>query len=264
MAHSATMNWMPDSELWLGLALWQLVWCFVALLMGGLIKGAMGVGTPLLTVPMMAMVLPAHTAIVIMAVPVVVANVWQFLNARRSHDVVAQFWPTFVSILIFVLMGTWILSDIDERNLLRIVGTLVILFALLQLTDLRFQIPPQRVRVTGVGFGAMAGLVGGISSFLGPLLIVFMMSLPPRSKDEFVSSISYLYLSGVIPWAIALWYFGLLTPGLLVLSVLATLPVTLGLLVGQRLRTSISEQLFKLLIIMILIASGASMLWKGL
>ena len=145
------MNWMPDSELWLGLALWQLVWCFVALLMGGLIKGAMGVGTPLLTVPMMAMVLPAHTAIVIMAVPVVVANVWQFLNARRSHDVIAQFWPTFVSILIFVLMGTWILSDIDERNLLRIVGTLVILFALLQLTDLRFQIPPQRVRVTGVG-----------------------------------------------------------------------------------------------------------------
>ncbi|MCP4387503.1 MAG: TSUP family transporter, partial [Gammaproteobacteria bacterium] len=59
-------------------------WCFFALCCGGFIKGALGVGTPLLTVPMMAQVLPPQMAIAIMAIPVVVANLWQFAQAERS------------------------------------------------------------------------------------------------------------------------------------------------------------------------------------
>ena len=47
----------------------------------------LGVGTPLLTVPMMALVLPPQMAIAIMAIPVVVANLWQFAQAERSGAV---------------------------------------------------------------------------------------------------------------------------------------------------------------------------------
>ena len=54
-----------------------LAWCALAMLCGGLIKGALGVGTPLLTVPMLAMVLPPQQAVAIMAMPVIVANLWQ-------------------------------------------------------------------------------------------------------------------------------------------------------------------------------------------
>jgi len=53
-----------------------IAWCAFALFCGGLIKGTLGVGTPLLTVPLMALVLPAQMAVILMAVPVVVANVW--------------------------------------------------------------------------------------------------------------------------------------------------------------------------------------------
>ena len=68
--------------------LWIVAWCFFALCCGGFIKGALGVGTPLLTVPMMAQVLPPQMAIAIMAVPVVVANLWQFAQIiyQPSND----------------------------------------------------------------------------------------------------------------------------------------------------------------------------------
>ena len=50
----------------------------------------------------------------------------------------------------------------------------------------------------------------------------------------------------------------------LLLSALATIPVSIGLFVGQRVRAFIGEVFFKRLIVAILIASGASMLWRSM
>ena len=242
---------------------WIVAWCFFALCCGGFIKGALGVGTPLLTVPMMAQVLPLQMAIAIMAVPVVVANLWQFAQSERSTAVVARFWPTFVAILIGTWVGVKILSVIDEQTLLVLVGVAVISFALLQGSRFRLHLPDRLVKPAGVLFGGASGLIGGVSSFFGPMLITYLISIRGLAKNQFVSTISFLYVSAVVPWAIALFIYDILDQRLLVYSAFATLPVTLGLLVGQRLRGHISEAGFRHLIIVILVISGASMLWRA-
>ena len=243
---------------------WIIAWCFFALGFGGFIKGALGVGTPLLTVPMMALVLPPQMAIAIMAIPVVVANLWQFSQAERNIEVVRRFWPTFVGILIGTWVGVKILSTIDEHRLLLVVGFAVIAFAMLQGSSRRFYLADSMVKPAGAVFGLSSGLIGGISSFFGPMLVVYLISIRNLSKNQFVSTISFLYVSAVIPWAISLYLFGILDRTLLIYSVVATLPVTLGLVIGQRIRGHISEDKFKILIIGILLVSGASMLWRAL
>jgi hypothetical protein len=242
---------------------WIVAWCFFALCCGGFIKGALGVGTPLLTVPMMAQVLPPQMAIAIMAIPVVVANLWQFAQAERSRAVVTRFWPTLVAILIGSWIGVKILSIIDEKTLLILVGAAVITFALLQGSKFRLHLPDRLVKPAGVLFGSASGLIGGVSSFFGPMLITYLISIRGLSKNQFVSSISFLYVSAVVPWALTLYIFGILDQRLLLYSTLATLPVTLGLLGGQRVRKHISEARFQKLIIVILIISGSSMLWRA-
>ena len=242
---------------------WIVAWCFFALCCGGFIKGALGVGTPLLTVPMMAQVLPPQMAIAIMAVPVVVANLWQFSQAERSRAVVARFWPTLVAILIGSLIGVKILSVIDEKTLLVLVGAAVIAFALLQGSRFRLHLPDRLVKPAGVLFGGASGLIGGVSSFFGPMLITYLISIRGLGKNQFVSTISFLYVSAVVPWALTLYIFGILDQRLLLYSALATLPVTLGLLGGQRMRKHISEARFQKLIIVVLIISGSSMLWRA-
>jgi uncharacterized membrane protein YfcA len=242
---------------------WIVAWCFFALCCGGFIKGALGVGTPLLTVPMMAQVLPPQMAIAIMAVPVVVANLWQFSQAERSRAVVARFWPTLVAILIGSLVGVKILSVIDEKTLLVLVGAAVIAFALLQGSRFRLHLPDRLVKPAGVLFGGASGLIGGVSSFFGPMLITYLISIRDLDKNQFVSSISFLYVSAVVPWALTLYIFDILDQRLLLYSALATLPVTLGLLGGQRMGKHISEARFQKLIIVVLIISGSSMLWRA-
>ena len=238
-------------------------WCFFALLCGGFIKGALGVGTPLLTVPMMALVLPPQMAIAIMAIPVVVANLWQFAQAERSSAVISRLWPAFLAILVGTWVGVKILSVIDEKTLLVLVGVAVIAFALLQGSRFRLHLPDRLVRPAGVFFGGASGLIGGLSSFFGPMLIVYLISIRDLSKNQFVSSISFLYVSAVVPWAITLYLFGILDQRLLIYSAMATIPVTVGLLLGQRIRQRISDARFQYLIIGILVVSGVSMLWRA-
>jgi uncharacterized membrane protein YfcA len=242
---------------------WVVAWCFFALCCGGFIKGALGVGTPLLTVPMMAQVLPPQSAIAIMAIPVVVANLWQFSQAQRSTAIVARFWPTFVAILVGTWIGVKILSVIDEQTLLILVGLAVITFAFLQGSRFRLQLPERMVKPAGLLFGGASGLIGGISSFFGPMLIIYLISIRGLAKQQFVSSISFLYVSAVVPWTLTLYLYGILDDRLLLVSSLATLPVTLGLLIGQQIRGHISETRFQYLIIGILIISGFSMLWRA-
>lgn len=242
---------------------WVIAWCFFALTCGGFIKGALGVGTPLLTVPMMAQVLPPQTAIAIMAIPVVVANLWQFAQAERSKAIVRRFWPTFIAILLGTWVGVKILSIIDEKTLLVVVGVAVIAFSLLQGSRFRLHLPDQMVKPAGLFFGGASGLIGGVSSFFGPMLITYLISIRGLAKDQFVSSISFLYVSAVVPWTLTLIWFGILDQRLLIYSTIATLPVTLGLMLGQRVRGHISELRFHYLIIGILVVSGLSMLWRA-
>ncbi len=93
---------------------WTIAWCALAVACGGLIKGALGVGTPLLTVPMLALVLPTQHAVVIMAFPVVVANIWQVREAGNPKQTLARFWPAFLALLAGTWIGVKILSTLDE------------------------------------------------------------------------------------------------------------------------------------------------------
>ncbi len=246
-----------------GYEFWIIAWCFFALGFGGFIKGALGVGTPLLTVPMMAMVLPPQMAIAIMAIPVVVANLWQISQADRSMAVVKRFWPAFIGVLIGTWIGVKILSIIDEFTLLIVVGLAVIGFAIIQGSSYRFHLSESLVKPAGGIFGLASGVIGGVSSFFGPMLVVYLISIRDLTKNQFVSSISFLYVSAVIPWAVTLYLYGILDQKMLLFSVVATLPVTLGLVIGRRIRGSIGEDSFKILIIGILMVSGTSMLWRA-
>ena len=245
------------------LSVWLLAWCAFALACGGLIKGALGVGTPLLTVPLMALVLPPQTAIAIMVMPVVVANIWQVLQAPRSTNVVARFWPTLAAALAGLWIGIHILTRMDEKALLLVVGIAVIIFALLQVSSYKLRIPNTLERPAGLGFGFVSGIIGGVSSFFGPMLIIYLVSLQ-LSKEQFIGAISFLYIGAVVPWAVMLYWVGILDHLLLLYSTAAVAPVVLGMLIGRKLRKFISEQRFRHLILTVLLCSGGAILWRSL
>lgn len=212
---------------------------------------------------MMTLVLPAQAAVALMAMPVVVANIWQALQAPRGHNAVKRQWPTSAALLVGTWTGTHILSTIDEKPLLLIVGIFVLCFTILQNSRYQLRIATGWVSLAGVLFGGLAGFIGGLSSMFGPMLIIYLMSVRDLDKDQFVSLLSFLYLSAVIPWALQLYFRGILTPQLLIYSTLGVIPVIAGMIIGGKLRGMLTESRFKSLILVILLISGVTLIWRS-
>lgn len=244
-------------------SIFVIAWCAFAMACGGFIKGALGVGTPLLTVPMMAMVLPPQMAVVMMAIPVVVANVWLVKDAGDLKSTGARFWPALLALLIGTWVGVKVLKGIDEQLLLTVVGVAVICFTLLQASPKKITILPSWEKLMGVVFCGIAGIIGGLSSMFGPMMILYLVSLTNLNKNQFVGTICYFYLVAVIPWVIVMFVLGVLNTPLAISSTLAVIPLSVGLLIGQRVRKYIDESLFKNLVLFVLIVSGLSMLWRA-
>lgn len=247
----------------LELSLWVLAWCAFAMACGGFIKGVLGIGTPLLTVPMMALVLPVHHAVIIMAIPVVVANLWQVYDAEKPVQTVKRFWPALAALLAGTWIGVKILTGIDEKTLLIVVGILVICFTVIQGSSRRIQIPSHLERPAGAVFCGSAGIIGGLSSMFGPMLILYLVSLATLDKNRFVNTISFLYIGAVVPWVVILAITGALNARLAMLSALSVVPLVVGLAAGRMIRKRVEETIFHRLILGVLILSGISMIWRA-
>jgi len=133
----------------------------------------------------------------------------------------------------------------------------------LQGSSYRLNLKPVLEKPAGVLFGLASGIVGGLSSMFGPMLIIYLVSIPDLDKERFVATISFLYIACVVPWTIMLLWFGILDRQLVVLSALATVPVVVGLVVGEVLRQRVSDDRFQKMVLIVLLLSGGAMIWRA-
>jgi len=218
--------------------------CAFAIMLGGLVKGTLGVGLPLFAVPIMSLMIGSTQAIALVAVPVLVSNIWQAWQEGNWKASLKRFWPLMVSQGIMTVLAVHWTLDFSVKQLNMLVAFAVVLAVVAMLFKPRFNIPPEREKIVGALVGTASGLLGGVSSLMGPILISYTMSLKMQ-RDEFVGAISIIYLNAAWPLYLAMFSFGRMEVVDLGYSVLALIPMAIGLTVGQKLRHRLSEDAFR-------------------
>lgn len=218
--------------------------CAAAILFGGIVKGTLGVGLPLFAVPIMSLMIGSTQAIALVAVPVLVSNIWQAWQEASWKASLKRFWPLMLTQAIMTVFAVhWTLSfSVKELN--RLVAFAVILAVVSMLFKPSFTISADKERWTGALVGTLSGMLGGVSSLMGPILISYMLSLKLQ-RDEFVGAVSVIYLNAAWPLYLAMYSFGRMEVVDLGYSVLALLPMAIGLRTGQKLRHRLSEDAFR-------------------
>lgn len=241
-----------------------LVWLlsFVALVLGGVIKGALGVGLPLISVPILSLWLPTGRAIGLLSVPVLWSNLVQ---ARGGEGLLAG-WRRFRGLILtqfFVTVLTVGLTADLPAQVLNILVAGAVLFAVaLMSVQTRLVIVPRHEFGLGILVGALAGMLGGASSLTGPVVIIYFLALR-LPRDEFVRSISLIYLAGSLPIYGAMLWFGRISWTDVGLSVMALLPVYLGMRIGLAVRQRLDEALFRRIVLVFLVVVATMLLMKG-
>ena len=231
------LNFSPDVALIIAA-------CAFAILFGGIVKGTLGVGLPLFAVPIMSLMIGSTQAIALVAVPVLVSNIWQAWQEGNWKASLQRFWPLMITQGVMTVLAVHWTLDFSVKQLNMLVAFAVVLAVVAMLFKPSFNIPPEREKIVGAMVGATSGLLGGVSSLMGPILISYTMSLKMQ-RDEFVGAISIIYLNAAWPLYLAMFSFGRMEAVDLGYSVLALIPMAIGLTTGQKLRHRLSEEAFR-------------------
>src|SRR5690606_26514722 len=81
------------------------------------VKGTLGVGLPMVAVPLLALVVPAPTAIALMAVPVLASNLWQAIDSGAAKSYVVRFVPLAIMLLVVTLITVPLALTLSSRML---------------------------------------------------------------------------------------------------------------------------------------------------
>lgn len=231
---------MPEIVIWISSGL--------ALILGGVIKGALGVGLPLVSVPVLALWLPTGRAIGVLSVPVILSNLVQ---AKEGSDL-GSAWTRFKGLIITQLIATVLAvrmtADMSPQHLNMLVSIAVFAAVALMWLQPAFEIRNDDERRTSIFVGAVAGTLGGVSSLTGPVLITYLMALQLK-RDEFVRSISLIYLTGSLPIYGGMLFFGRITWVDVGLSVIALFPVYIGMRAGRAIRHQLDDILFRRIVL---------------
>lgn len=236
--------------------------CAAAMIAGGVVKGVVGIGLPLVALPVMVNFIPVHKAIALLILSSFATSVWQSYHGGQFAPSVKRFWPLLAGIVIGVAFSVKALATFDTRLLYLILGAIVVTFASILHRKLVFAVAPRAERWAAPLTGIAAGLVGGLSMLFGPVYAMYLAGLK-LGKESFVAAISLSNVWATVVLAIAMAQFDLLGGADLAASLLALIPSSLGVLLGTWLRRHINEETFLKMLAVVLFLIGLNLIRRA-
>ncbi|MEL7401002.1 MAG: sulfite exporter TauE/SafE family protein, partial [Pseudomonadota bacterium] len=93
-----------------------------AFITGGFVKGAAGLGLPVITVAVLASVFGLKSAMALMVVPGIVTNFWQATTGGKAADVMRRIAIFHLPSLVTIWFGTGLLIVLDGAYLVMALG----------------------------------------------------------------------------------------------------------------------------------------------
>lgn len=233
------------------------------MLASGLLKGTLGFGAPLVSVPALAMLVGLKPAVILVSIPVFVNNAAILLGRPPERALAARFAPILIALIPATFVGGTILANLNAAVLSVAVGVITIAFALLSLLGLQPRTPPRLDRPIGVAIGAVAGLLNGSTSIPGPTFAMYL-STQHLDKRAFVYGITLLLVVGNVAQIASYLQLGLYTGGLLAASAALAPAQLIGQQVGAYIQDRIQSELFFRLVVVAVALSGANLLVRNL
>ncbi|HJO72127.1 MAG: sulfite exporter TauE/SafE family protein [Rhodospirillales bacterium] len=236
---------------------------FGALMLGGTVKGVVGIAYPMVAMSLMSSLIEVPTAVILVILPSVASNLLQSGVTRGSCTLVGRFWPVILPLGMGLWWSAGMIAEARPENLFIALGIIIVTFSVLSLYTPNLRIPRHAERWAGTVAGILSGLMGGFSSIFGPPITMYLVALD-LEKEVFIRSIGLIFFSGSSMLAIFYWAHGVLHPGNIAWSIAACLPVVLGYGFGQWVRGYANRDLFRKLLLGALILVGLNLLRRGL
>jgi uncharacterized protein len=233
-----------------------------SLIVAGLLKGTIGVGMPVVALPLLSLVIDIKSATMLLSMPLIFSNLPQALEGGKTGQCLMQLMPVLLGMIPGLFLGVRVLLALDANVAKIIAGLALIGVGGVTLLAPKLRLQSRLVLPAGVTFGFFGGILGGIAAMAGPLVFIFLLAKGLRGQAFTKEASLYLVVSaGLLAiFLTASREFSWLDVSV---SMAAMLPVALGMYVGQHMRDKIAPETFRKLVLIAVIAAGADLLRHG-
>src|SRR5688500_8138130 len=116
---------------------------FAVFVLGGFIKGVVGLGLPTVTIGLLSLVMAPAEAAAILVVPSLVTNVWQFAFGPQLIGLLKRLFTLLAGIGAGVWLGAGLVTGADVQTAVTALGIALALYAITGLLSLHVAVTPR-------------------------------------------------------------------------------------------------------------------------
>lgn len=202
----------------------------IGIIIGGIVKGAIGAGSPIVAVPMLALAFDVPTAVTIFVIPNLFSNIWQAWQFR-AHHLSGRFTAIFAtSSFIGAGVGTLMLVSLPAEALTTGVALGCIAYIAFRLLRPNWSLKRATANRAVAPVGVAAGILQGAIGVSAPITVTFLSAMQ-LDRSVFIATISAVFVAMSLAQIPIMAVAGLMTPqrfayGLGALAIaLATMPL---------------------------------------
>ncbi|MDP6426513.1 MAG: sulfite exporter TauE/SafE family protein [Rhodospirillales bacterium] len=235
---------------------------FLAVAIGAFVKGVTGVGLPIVSVPVMAVVLGVEHAVAVMIIPSFTANISMVWMLRREASANGELAAFILLGAGGTVLGAWILSTVDKEVMFLVMAIWVGTYLFIRTVRSETVISDPAGRKLAPVIGFVAGIFQSATGLSFP---VFGPYLQARKfgRDRFAFNAAALLMVFAFVQFISFTGFDLLSPTRIAEGLLAVVPMAIALPLGIRAARHFNKQNFDRLIVGLLLITAIILLLRG-
>jgi uncharacterized membrane protein YfcA len=247
----------------MGESLPTLIIVCVAFLLGGLVKGVLGLGLPTAAIGVLGLVMTPARAAALLAIPTFVTNVWQFAAGPHLGSALQRIWALLLGICVGTFAGLGQLTGEGAGRATVALGIVLVLYALMALATPRFSVPRRAEPWLSPVIGVVTGLITAATGLMVIPSVPYLQALG-LPRDELVQALGLSFTVSTVALAAVLAYEGVFETAIAGASLLALAPAVAGMLLGQLVRSRVSPRAFRLCFLLGLLLVGAHLALRPL
>lgn len=233
-----------------------------ALMLGGMVKGIVSIGAPLVAMPILSHFLPIKEAVLLLSMPIILGNIPQALEGGEMLPTLRRIAAPIAGTVLGNVIGVMMLISLAPHRAQAMAGAVLILAALLLLVSPRLKLSPTLAKPVGFGLGFGAAVMESIASVPGPLLAMYLIATGVTGK-AFTKQIAIILVVSIVTLILAFSGGAHANWVDLALSTAASIPVIAGMLLVRPLRDRLPPSAFRKLVLVFVLVAAAQMIWKS-
>jgi uncharacterized protein len=237
---------------------------FVSLIffLAGGVKGVVGMGLPTIAIGLLGLfMVPAHAA-ALLIIPSLITNVWQAAAGPRGGVLLRRLWPMLLAICAVTLIATGFIAHSNLTQATVALGAALVVYGAIGLAKVQLS-------VSGCVESWLSPIIGGLTGIITGATGVFVIPAAPYlqalrlDKEDLVQALGISFTTSTLALAAGLASHGAFQLTEAGFSCLCTLPATLGMFAGQRVRAMVDPATFRLVFFVSLLILGSGLILEA-